>query len=34
MSETPVPPDPGRDDPRLVPSWPDWIDDPAYLAAR
>jgi len=34
MSETPVPQDPGRDDPRLVPSWPDWMDDPAYLAAR
>ena len=35
MSETPVPQDPGRDeDPLRVPSWPDWMDDPAYLAAR
>ena len=35
MSERPVPQDPGRDeDPCRVPSWPDWMDDPAYLAAR
>jgi Domain of unknown function (DUF222) len=35
MSETPVPRDPGRDeDPPPVPSWPDWMDDPAYLASR
>jgi hypothetical protein len=35
MSETPVPQDPGREeDPRLVPSWPGWMDDPAYLASR
>ena len=34
MGETPVPQDPGRDGPRLVPSWPDWMDDPACLAAR
>ena len=27
--------DPGRDeDPRPVPLWPDWMDDPAYLALR
>ena len=27
--------DPGRDeDPRPVPPWPDWMDDPAYLAMR
>jgi hypothetical protein len=31
----PVPQDPGRDDsPSRVPSWPGWMDDPAYLAAR
>ena len=24
----------GRDDPRRVPPWPDWMDDPAYLASR
>ena len=35
MDQGPVSPDPGRDeDPRRVPSWPDWMDDPAYLAAR
>ena len=35
MSDTPVPRDPGRDkDPRLAPSWPDLMDDPAYLASR
>src|SRR5271169_1945903 len=35
MQQEPVPPDPGRDeDPRRVPPWPDWMDDPAYLAAR
>src|SRR5580658_7217099 len=35
MNQGPVPRDPGRDqDPRRVPSWPDWMDDPAYLAAR
>jgi hypothetical protein len=33
MPQEPVPPDPGRDgDPSRVPSWPEWIDDPAYLA--
>src|SRR4029077_11115889 len=27
--------DPGRDeDPRPVPTWPEWMDDPAYLATR
>src|SRR5271170_2190594 len=35
MPSGPVSPDPGRDeDPRPVPPWPDWMDDPAYLAAR
>ena len=35
MDQGPVPPDPGRDgDPSRVPSWPAWMDDPAYLAAR
>ena len=35
MPPGPVPQDPGRDeDPRRVPSWPAWMDDPAYLAAR
>ncbi len=35
MSETPAPSGPGRDeDPRPVPPWPGWMDDPAYLAAR
>ena len=35
MPETPALPDPGRDeDPRPVPPWPDWMDDPAYLALR
>jgi hypothetical protein len=35
MPPGPIPPDPGRDeDPRLVPSWPEWMDDPAYLAGR
>jgi len=34
MSETPVPQDPGQNDPGLGPSWPAWMDDPAYLASR
>ena len=34
MPPAPAPRDPGRDDPRRVPPWPDWMDDPAYLAAR
>ena len=35
MDQGPVPQDPGRDDdPDRVPSWPDWMDDPAYLAMR
>ena len=35
MSPGPVPQNPGRDeDPRPVPPWPDWMDDPAYLAMR
>ena len=35
MSSGPVSQDPGRDeDPRPGPPWPDWMDDPAYLAMR
>ena len=35
MPSGPVPQDPGRDeDPRPVPPWPGWMDDPAYLALR
>ena len=35
MPSGPVPQDPGRDeDPRPVPAWPEWMDDPAYLALR
>ena len=35
MPSGPVPQGPGRDeDPRPVPSWPGWMDDPAYLAMR
>ena len=35
MPPGPVPQDPGRDDnPVRVPPWPDWMDDPAYLAMR
>src|SRR5579863_1120447 len=35
MPETPVSPDSGRDeDPRPAQGWPDWMDDPAYLALR
>jgi hypothetical protein len=35
MPQTPAYPDPGRDDdPRPVSPWPDWMDDPAYLALR
>ena len=35
MHQEPVPPDPGdNDSPRPVPPWPDWMDDPAYLAGR
>ena len=35
MPSGPVPQDPGRDeDPRPVPAWPEWMDDPAYLAGR
>jgi hypothetical protein len=30
MSETPIPQDPGRDEG----PWPEWMDDPAYLASR
>ena len=35
MHETPAPQDPGRDEtPRPAAPWPDWMDDPACLAAR
>ena len=35
MPSGPVSQDPGRDeDPRPVPPWPEWMDDPAYLAGR
>ena len=35
MSSGPVSQDPGRDeDPRPAPPWPQWMDDPAYLAVR
>ena len=35
MSSGPASQDPGRDeDPRPAPPWPDWMDDPAYLAMR
>ena len=35
MPQEPAPPDPGREgDPSRVPSWPEWMDDPAYLALR
>ncbi|HJY54906.1 MAG TPA: DUF222 domain-containing protein, partial [Streptosporangiaceae bacterium] len=35
MPPGPVPQNPGRDeDPRPAPPWPDWMDDPAYLALR
>jgi hypothetical protein len=35
MSPGSVPQDPGRDeDPRPVPAWPEWMDDPAYLTLR
>ena len=35
MPPGPDPPDPGRDEnPRPAPPWPDWMDDPAYLAGR
>jgi hypothetical protein len=35
MPPGPVPQHPGRDeDPRPVPAWPEWMDDPAYLAGR
>src|SRR5580704_809644 len=35
MPSGPVSQDPGRDeDPRPAPPWPDWMDDPAYLALR
>src|SRR5580693_9817548 len=35
MPQRPAPQNPGRDDnPDRVPLWPDWMDDPAYLAIR
>jgi len=31
VHQEPVPPGPGRDEnPERVPSWPEWMDDPAY----
>ena len=35
MHQQPEPPDPGENDrPRPVSAWPEWMDDPAYLALR
>ena len=35
MPSEPVPRQPGRDkNPRSAAAWPDWMDDPAYLAPR
>jgi hypothetical protein len=35
MDQAPAPSDPGRDEnPQPIPSWPEWMDDPAYLASR
>ncbi len=35
MPPQPIPQQPGRDkNPRPAASWPDWMDDPAYLALR
>jgi len=35
MPQGPAPQDPGREDnPDRVPLWPEWMDDPAYLALR
>src|ERR1700722_15371644 len=35
MPQGPAPADPDRDDnPGRVPPWPDWMDDPSYLALR
>ena len=33
MSEAPVPQDPGRDDDLPGAEWPEWMDEPGYLAA-
>ena len=33
MSEAPVPQDPGRDEDPSGPEWPEWMDEPGYLAA-
>ena len=34
MASGPVSQDPGRDEDPPGASWPDWMDDPAYLAMR
>ena len=34
MSEAPVPQDPGRDEDPSGPEWPEWMDEPGYLAAQ
>ena len=35
MPSEPVPQQPRRDEnPRSAAAWPDWMDDPAYLALR
>ena len=34
MSEAPVPQDPGRDDDLPGAEWPEWMDEPGYLAAQ
>ena len=34
MHETPASPGPRREHPGCAPSWPEWMDDPGYLAAR
>ena len=34
MSEAPVPQDPGREDDLPGAEWPEWMDEPGYLAAQ
>jgi hypothetical protein len=34
MSEAPVPQDPGRDEDLPGAEWPEWMDEPGYLAAQ
>ena len=33
MSEAPIPQEPGRDDDLPGAEWPEWMDEPGYLAA-